>query len=394
VASHPVVPVRHLESAVFALVAAAFTTIYITQPVLPVIQETYGVDAAQASRTVSAVILGITLSNLPFGLLADRLPIRSLLAVGMGMVVACNLTCTWRLNLNWLVAVRFVQGLFIPALTTCLAAYLARTLPQERLNVVMGTYVSATVAGGLGGRLLGGLIYPTFDWRKAFLAAAVLLSLAGVTALRRLPPEKRQTREAGAALSFGRLLGTPALALYFAVAFSAFFVFSSIFNYMPFYLASPAFGVSTRIITLLYLAYVVGMFVGPLAGRCSNRFGNGSTLIGGTVVFMAALLLSLVRALPAVVASLLGVCAGFFAIHAAAAGGLNRQLSHSRGKANALYVLFYYAGGTVGISASGVVYQWYGWMGVVVLGGSMLLIPFVTGLWIGRRPAPAAGDAD
>jgi YNFM family putative membrane transporter len=29
-----------------------------------------------------------------------------------------------------------------------------------RLNVAMGAYVSATVVGGLGGRLLGGYLHP------------------------------------------------------------------------------------------------------------------------------------------------------------------------------------------------------------------------------------------
>jgi hypothetical protein len=47
------------------------------------------------------------------------------------------------------------------------------------------------------------------------------------------------------------------------------------------------------------------------------------------------------------VASLAGMCAGFFAIHAAAAGALNGKLTTSRGRANALYILFYYAGGIV-----------------------------------------------
>jgi YNFM family putative membrane transporter len=53
---------------VFALVAAAFTNIYLTQPVLPVIAREFGVDAAGASLTVSATVLGIALSTLPFGL--------------------------------------------------------------------------------------------------------------------------------------------------------------------------------------------------------------------------------------------------------------------------------------------------------------------------------------
>ncbi|MCD6186331.1 MAG: MFS transporter, partial [Deltaproteobacteria bacterium] len=66
----------------FCLVAAAFTTIYIPQPVLPVIQEEFNVNEAFASLTVSLVILGIALSNLPFGRIADKYPIRPIIMLG------------------------------------------------------------------------------------------------------------------------------------------------------------------------------------------------------------------------------------------------------------------------------------------------------------------------
>src|SRR5207249_10653425 len=88
-----------------------------------------------------------------------------------------------------LIAARVIQGLFIPALTTSIAAYLAQSLPAARLNVVMGSCVSATVAGGLGGRLLGGWIHPPLHWRYAFASAAVLLMTATISALRWLPAE-------------------------------------------------------------------------------------------------------------------------------------------------------------------------------------------------------------
>ena len=76
-----------LQALVFSLVAAAVSNIYITQPVLPVIQREFGVSPSQASYTVSAVILGIALANLPFGMMADRFPVRRLILVG-GVVVA------------------------------------------------------------------------------------------------------------------------------------------------------------------------------------------------------------------------------------------------------------------------------------------------------------------
>ena len=73
-----------LQLVVFALVSASFTNIYITQPVLPVLQSEFSADLVQVSFTVSAAILGIAISNLPFGILSDRLEIHPILLTGGG----------------------------------------------------------------------------------------------------------------------------------------------------------------------------------------------------------------------------------------------------------------------------------------------------------------------
>ena len=68
----------------------------------------------------------------------------------------------------------------------------------------------------------------------------------------------------------------------FAVAFGAFFVFSSKFNYLPFYLSGPPIAARTEVITLMYLAYLVGIVAGPISGRLSNRLGSGATMVLGS----------------------------------------------------------------------------------------------------------------
>ena len=370
-----------LEGVVFFLVSAAFVTIYITQPVLPVIREQFGVGETAASLTISAVILGIALANIPFGILADNRGIRPIILIGGGVVASCGIACALPLPFEALIGFRFVQGLFIPALTTCLAAYLSRRLPAERLNVVMGSYVSATVAGGLGGRLLGGMIHPGLHWRWSFVFAGLLVSIAVAVGLRWLPANDPASGESPeTALGFRDMWARREIRSQFLVAFSGFFVFSSVFNYLPFYLAGPAFEAPTRLITLMYLSYLIGIVAGPLAGRLANRFGNGPTMAGGALVFAAAMLVSLIPSLFAIPVSLTGVCAGFFTVHAAAAGWLNRQLDSSRGRANSLYILCYYAGGTVGITASGMAYERWNWTGVVGLGLLMLTVPFGVGI--------------
>jgi len=369
-----------LQAVVFFLVTAAFTTIYITQPVLPVLRDEFNSDAFTVSLTVSAVILGMAVANMPFGTLADRVPVHRILLVGGIVVCVCSLLAAATYNLWLMVGVRFVQGLFIPALTTCLAAYLARTLPVERLNVVMGTYVSATVTGGLGGRLLGGWLHPPAHWRYAFVTAAVMLFIATVIAakqLREAPPHPRHSADP---LGFFQLIAKPDLLRIFIVAFASFFVFSSVFNYLPFFLSGPPLNLKTEYITALYLTYIIGIFMGPLAGGLSNRLGNGLTMAGGAGLFALSLSISLIPSLPLVAVSLAGVCAGYFAIHASAIGALNRKMTSGRGRANAMYVLFYYVGGSAGITLCGYAYASGQWRAVVITCLFALTIPLVTGI--------------
>ncbi|MHB1013033.1 MAG: MFS transporter [Desulfobacteria bacterium] len=360
--------------------AATFSTIYLTQPVLPVLREEFGVDAAKASLTVSAVIFGIALATLPFGRLADRFPVRPIILAGGTLASLCGFLCAATTSFPLLVAGRFLQGVFVPSLTTCLVVYLVRRLPPERLNIAMGAYVSATVAGGLGGRLLAGFIHPPLHWRYAFVTASALLLFATLDAARWLPREEGVRDASAGEAGFAALLSRRDLLRIFSVGAASFGAFSSVFNYLPFHLAGPPFLLSTHLITMLYLSYLVGVAVGPLAGRLGNRLGNGNAMAVGGVVFVVSILLTLVPSITAVVAALAGMCAGFFIVHTAAVGALNRKLATSRGRGNSLYVFFYYLGGTAGITASGQAYDRAGWRGVVALVVVLLLIPVAAGI--------------
>jgi len=386
----PGTPTRRLAWLVFVLACAVFTTVYVPQPVLPVLRGEFGVDEGLASYTVSALILGMALANLPFGALADRHPVRPILLAGGVMVAAFGSASAFAPGLKSLIAVRFLQGLFVPALTTCLAAYLGRVVPPSQVNVVLGSYVSATVVGGLAGRLLSGWVFPPAHWRWAFLASSAFLLAATLAGYFGLPKEDAGSLAGrrGEAAGFRDILRHDLIRIY-GVGGGAYFVFSSVFNYLPFYLHGPPFGWSTRTITLFYLSYLAGVAAGPLAGRLSNRVGNGAAMVLGSTCLGLALALSLVPAGWAIALALTFVCVGFFTVHASAAAALNLKLASGRGKANAMYVLVYYLGGALGITLSGRGYQRWGWPGVAGLAALALLVPLSTGLveWRAARRA-------
>jgi YNFM family putative membrane transporter len=305
------------------------------------VQSQFGIGPSAASLSVSAVIVGIAVATLPIGMLAERYPIRRLMVAGASVVAGAGWVCAITPSFTVLIAMRTLQGAFLPTLTTCIAAWLSRALPPQALNVAMGIYVSATVAGGLGGRLLGGWVFAPEHWRHAFVAVATGLITVALLVAPRLTEPPRTGPRAVESTPLLRLLARRPQVMAQVAAFGAFGAFSTVFNYFPFYLSAPPWDLSTRTITTIYLVYVAGLFMGPLAGRIGNRVGNGAVMAGGAVVFAVAVAMTLVVAIPALIASLIGLCAAFFAIHAAAVGGLNRSLSGERGKANALYTLFY-----------------------------------------------------
>jgi YNFM family putative membrane transporter len=123
----------------------------------------------------------------------------------------------------------------------------------------------------------------------------------------------------------------------------------------------------------------------------SNRIGNGAAMALGSGVLALALGLSLLPWLWTVALSMALVCLGFFTVHASAAGALNRRLAGSQGRGNSLYVVFYYAGGWLGITLAGQAWERAGWLGVVGQNLAMLVLPLAVGLWE-RRGRRGVGD--
>lgn len=389
-------PLFKLQLVVFALIAASFTSMYVTQPILPILEKQFNATTVQVSMTVSAVILGIVLSNLFFGYLADKIAIRPIILTGGVFVAAGGVVAAAADSLTVLIGARFVQGLFIPALTTSISAWLARTLPTEKLAVVMGSYVSATICGGLGGRLLGGWVFPDASWRYGILTSAILVLITTLMAVGTLPQEKsgrsseaerRNKPPEGERVGFISLLTRKDLLPIYLCGGGGLLIFSPVFNYLPYRLSGPPFNFSTEEITLMYFVYVLGIFLGPVAGKLSTLFGGGNTLIGGAITLGVSLLLLLTPSITAVGLGLLGCCAGFFTIHAVGVGLLNQKLTTGHGKANALYILFYYTGGWLGITGAGFALERYQWNGVIGFVFLFLLIPLSTGLLERRASA-------
>ena len=224
-----------IQVLVFSLVAAAFTTVYITQPVLPVIQDEFAVDARTASLSVSMVIFGIALANLPFGILADRYPIKPLLLTGGTVITATSLVCAATQSIAIPLRRALHTGTFHPVTdhVPC------RLFGEEftRITSQRGDgFLCISDRSGRDGRPVAGWLDPSaFALALRFVSASVLLITATIAASRWLPVQKEEPKPEFQQAGFIQLLAQPSLWRVLVVAFSAYFVFSAMFNYLPFY---------------------------------------------------------------------------------------------------------------------------------------------------------------
>src|SRR5512138_2884549 len=233
--------------ALYAGTVVAYADMYLTQSILPVLAVQFGVGAAQAGLTVSAVVLAIAVASSFYGPLSDALGRRRVMAGATALLALATLACAFAPTLGALVALRAVQGALVPGMTAVSVAYAGDRYATRDLPAVVGGIIAASLVGGLLGRVLAGGITARLGWRAAFVAFAVGTALASALVARRLAPSSSRERhslvESWAGM-LGHLRDAPLVGAYL-VGGSLFFGWIGIFTYLPFHLAGAPYGLST-----------------------------------------------------------------------------------------------------------------------------------------------------
>ena len=353
--------------ALYAGTVAAYSDMYITQSILPVLAERFGVGAARAGLTVSAVVLAIALSSSFYGPLSDALGRRRVMAGATALLSLATLACAFAPTLGALVALRALQGAFVPGMTAVSVAYAGDRYADRGLPSVVAGIIGASVTGGLLGRVLAGAIAARGGWRAPFVAFAAMTAVAALLLARWLASGDVR-RSAGMRAAWSGMLQhlrDPRLVGAYLVGGALFFAFIGIFTYLPFRLAAPPYRLPTGLISSVYLVYAAGVLSSRVAGRLSGRIAPRTLIAVGLAVEAAGMALTVARPLALVVLGLVVLVVGTFIAQAVAPAFVNMTAETAKGGASALYLTSYYVGGTLGAALPGLAWQAAGWSGVV-----------------------------
>lgn len=359
----------------FATVAV-YADLYITQPILPLLSKEFGVDPATAGLTISVVVLMIALVSFAYGSLSDIVGRKPVMVTSCVLLALPTLACAFSTSFPMLLVFRALQGFLIPGFTAVAVAYIGDSYSEADLGPRVGGWIAASVAGGLTGRVLSGLLAAGINWRAPFIFFG-LWTLVGAAVLARSLPaapslEGAPWRDAhrGMLTHFRsrRLIGS------FLIGGSVFFCFIGIFTYLPYYLTGPPFRLSTAVVSSVYLVYVAGVFTSLASGRLSQRVGRRTVMAAGFTIACLGVAGTLVHSLAWIVLSLVVLCIGMFTVQSTAPAFVNATAERAKGAAGALYVTFYYIGASLGSVLPGHAWQSWGWPGVVASCMAALLV--------------------
>lgn len=368
---------RRASRILFVAGFATFATLYCVQPLLPEFVVEFGVTPAESSLALS-LSTGILAVMLLFaGALSDRVGrkpvmVASLLLAGLLGILAA-LAPGW----GSLLAVRALEGMALSGLPAVAMAYVAEEVEPRCAGVAMGLYIGGTAIGGLSGRALTAVVADLVSWRLAVGVIGGLGILASLAVLAGLPASRHFVRRPAGLSSLAaasrRHLSDRGLTALFLLGFLTMGCFIAVFNYISFRLVAPPFDLRPAVVGAVFLVYLGGAVSSPLFGRWADRFGHGRVLIAAISLMAAGLVAMLPDRLPAVVAGIALFAFAFFGVHSIVSGWIGQRARINRGQASSIYLFCYYMGSTVAGTLGGLFWHEYGWTGVSLFAGTLIL---------------------
>ena len=195
---------RRTNLALFAAGLATFGLLYCTQPLMPEFSKDYGVSAATAALSLSLTTGVLAFAMLFAGGISDAWGRKSVMTASL--VSSAVLVLLTALVPDWhmLLVLRALLGLTLSGLPAVAMTYLSEEMHPESIGLGMGLYISGNAIGGMGGRLVAGVLAEFVGWRIGVATVGVIGLVSGIVFWRSLPPSRHHVRQP---LHFGALMG-------------------------------------------------------------------------------------------------------------------------------------------------------------------------------------------
>jgi YNFM family putative membrane transporter len=346
---------------------AIFSSLYCIQPMMPILADYFQVSPTQSSFPLSLSTIALAIGLLFTGLISDRFGRKPVMAWSLAFIAILLMFSSILPVWSVFLLTRILIGLCVSGVAAVAMTYIGEEIAEKDIGFAMGLYISGTAIGGMGGRLIAGVLVDFISWQSATLIIGILnLCIAGLFYY--LLPASRHFKAYPIQFnrfknSFRQNLADPKLRILFLQGFLLMGCFVSVFNYLSYRLLQTPFELSQAWIGLISVAYLAGIYSSPRAASWGRQYGKFKTLAMMILMMLVGLMLMLINQLAIVFIGLLIFTFSFFAAHSTASSWVSIQSLQYRAVGSSLYLFCYYLGSSVLGSSSGLVWENYGWIG-------------------------------
>ena len=349
---------------------AVFSSLYCVQPMMPFLAKFFQVTPTHSSFPLSFSTIALALGLLFAGLISDRHGRKQIMVISLFSTATLLLISSFLPYWEIFLATRMMVGLAVSGVASVAMTYIGEEIAQKDVGFAMGLYISGTAIGGMGGRLIAGVLLDYISWQTATMIIGLLNLIIAIVFYIALPASKHfkayPIQLSRFIESFKKNLSDRKLRLLFIEGFILMGCFVTVFNYMSYHLLEKPFQLSQTWIGLISIAYLSGIYSSPRAASWSRKFGRGQVLIAMFSTMIIGLWITLIPSLWAILIGLLIFTFSFFAAHSTSSSWVSVQSLQYRAVGSSLYLFCYYLGSSILGSSSGMVWENYGWGGLTV----------------------------
>ncbi|MGE3245635.1 MAG: MFS transporter, partial [Beijerinckiaceae bacterium] len=381
---------RAVSAAFFSCGFNIFAILYCTQPVLPRLVQEFDVTPAESSLALSLTTIVMAVSMLFASSLSEVVGRKPLMLWALIAASALTLALAFATQWSHILWLRSLAGLALSGMPAVALAYLAEEMEPGSVASAVGLYIGGGAVGGMTGRLLAAFLADYGgSWRMAMAAIGLTGLVSAIVFWKMLAPSRHFTPRAMSPVALiGSLAGhlrNPGILLLVTAGFLLLGSFMVLYNYIGFRLQGAPFYLSQAIAGLVFLTYPIGSFSSAWMGALAGRHGRGRMMILCLVITIVGLVLMVPASLVSLALGLAVMTFGFFGAHAIASGWAPALAERDKAQASSLYLLLYYTGGGIAGTLGGVFWSGYGWNGVVLFSGVLMLGTLVLMLLLWRH---------
>ncbi|OLQ77656.1 MFS transporter permease [Photobacterium proteolyticum] len=366
------------KRASFALALGSFLVfcnLYLFQPMLPLMANEFSATATEVNWLLAAGTLSLAVMLVPWAVGSEVIGRRRVMLISLFLLPVVGLLMLGAESLLMLSLARAGMGAALAGFAAVAVAYMAEEFTPQALMVAVGGYISANSLGGIVGRLAGGFISDYWGWQTAVISMALFSLVIALLVWKLLPPQQHFVARKGQlrqhTQSVIQHLRKPVLWYAMLIGGVNFALFVNLYTVMGFRLVAEPYSVPVSWASMIFLCYLTGTLSAKFSGRWSQFYNPTTGMIIGTTVSVIGMWVAAIETIPAMMIGLMLISSGAFFTHSLAYAWVSQKATTAKATATALYLVHYYAGGSLGGFYLIACWQYGAWQGVL-LGGMVL----------------------